>query len=289
MSIHLGLAVLASAALGVFSSSAHAYIPPSQYILKSWVKSRNNVGVFRVRSNVIAYDNGKPTESHFRQLTVYDPKTRSLRARAYDLSGRELYSVERRIPDAVAAANGSAGEYNPLVGALLFDRDLDAVSAILRSGGIPIRTEAELVQMKDENERRASEVQSFARYRGAVAWVIGPGVSDLVWPQLWFEKDSFLPIRLIQKSSEGTVDVKFEAFRMSGTVGFPGVVSVSPASKNKEEDPRLLWFKEELTEFTTTADPKELKGSGSVGFTSEGNQLDGRLKDTIRRYFSVLR
>ncbi|MBL7714538.1 MAG: hypothetical protein JNL01_03655 [Bdellovibrionales bacterium] len=270
------------------ASSAFAYVPPSQYILKSWVKSRNSVGVFRVRSNVIAYDNGKPTESTFRQLTVFDPKTKSLRARAYDLSGRELYSVERRIPDAVSATNGG-GDHLPVVGALLFDRDLDGVSAILRSGGIPIRTEAELVQMKDENERRASEVQSFARYRGAVAWVIGPGVSDLVWPQLWFEKDGFLPIRLIQKSEEGTVDVKFEAFRFSGPVGFPGVVSVGTASKAKEEDPRLIWFKEEVTEFTTAGDPKELKGSGSAGFTSEGNQVEGRLKDAIRRYFSVLR
>lgn len=268
-------------------SVAWAYIPASGFMLKNIMNKRTQAKSVRLRSTVSAMEGARVTEVQFKQLTVFDATTRVLKSHAYDSAGVELYSVERKFPDTFTAQNARAGEMLPTVSSLLMDVNPEAAGAMLRQAGIPIRTDAELLQMKDEDERRASEISSLARVRNQVAWVIGPGPKDLMWPQLWIEKDGFLPLRLIMRSEEGMVDLRFEAFRFQGGYAYPGAVTVYKASKSEQEKVGLL--RDELVEVSLAADPKELKASTVNGFTDAGNSTDSSIRDLIRRYYNIVR
>ncbi len=267
---------------------AWAYIPPSGFILKSILGKRASVKGLRIRSTVNAMEGSRVTEISFKQVMVYDAQSRTLKSHAYDLNGHELYSIERKLPEVFTAQNARAGEALPTVSSLLFDSHLESTAAVLRAAGIPIRTDAELLQMKDEDERRASEIQSLARLRNQVAWVMGPGTKDLLWPQLWVEKDGFLPLRMIMKGEEGPTDLRFEAYRFQGAYAYPGAITAWKASK-LDTDARQGVLREELIELSTTPDPKELRASTSHGYTEAGNAADGATRDLIRRYYSIVR
>jgi hypothetical protein len=254
------------------STAALAYVPPSSFIIKSVASKHGGFKGVKVRSIVTAMEGEKPGTTRFKVVTYFNPQTGTLHAHAYDERGQKLYSVERRDDSATAAD------------ALLFWRDESKVAAALKARGIPIRTEDELLKMKDEDERRLSEQERLARWNSSIAWVIGAPAEGS--PQLWIEKDSFLPLRLIagprpESDSSDQVDLQFEGQRHYREFPFPRVVV---AVQKKQP-----LFRDEVQDVTLVLDANEFKNPLTPGFTEAGNSASGSMRDLIQKYFEVLR
>lgn len=253
-------------------ASTWAYVPPSSFIIKSTAAKHGGIKGVKVRSQVTVMEGEKPGSVRFKAITHYNPSTGVLRAYAYDERGQKLYAVERRDDSATPAD------------ALLFWRDENKVAAVLKARGIPIRTEDELGKMKDEDERRLSENSRLARWNSATAWVIG--APELASPQVWIEKDTFLPLRLIAASrpdagASDLVDLQFEGQRHHREFPFPRVIMAV-------QDKQLL-FRDEVQDISITLDAAEFRAAVTPGFTEAGNSSPGSLRDLIQKYFEVLR
>jgi hypothetical protein len=159
------------------TASAYAYVPPSQFLIKTLAAKHAGIKSVRVKSVVTAFEDGKATPLHFREVTIFDARSGTLTGWATDDSGQKLYEIERK--------SGSL----TTTGVLLFDSQEAVIAKSLRELGVPVRTEADLAVMKDEDERRASEVESLGRLNGEAAWVIGGEKSA----RIWLQKDTFLP------------------------------------------------------------------------------------------------
>jgi hypothetical protein len=269
-----GLAVVVAfgAALIAPLSGAWAYIPPSSFIVKSTVAKHAGIKGVKIRSMVTQMEGELLGSTRFKAMTYFNPQTGVLRAYAYDDRGQKLYAVERREDSATAAD------------ALLFWRDERNVSAALKARGIPVRTEDELAAMATEEDRRASEQQRLTRWNSSIAWVIGG--PELDSPQLWIEKDSFLPLRLIaaprpESSSSEIVDLQFEGQRYHREFPFPRVV----VALHKKQP----LFRDEVQDVALVLDAAEFRSSVTPGFTDAGNSASGSLRELIQKYFEVLR
>jgi hypothetical protein len=262
-------------AAGLLSSAvAWAYVPPSQYIVKSMTTRRMGLKVVRIRSQVVALDGDKPTDVHFKATTVYSAQTQTLRSWATDSADKELYRIERKAPQFLPAD------------ALLFELNPQQVAKNLKDRGIPIKTEEELLLLKDEEERRAAETERLVRWKGQLAWVIGPtDPKDKTSPQLWVEKDSFFPARLIADIRDTFADIRFEGFRLYRELPYPRTIYLA-----RKDDTLVL--RDDLVEINVNPSPKELKfpvATGPDGFTDEGNAAPGKLRELIRQYYELVR
>jgi hypothetical protein len=249
------------------AAPAWAYIPPSSYIVKSIATKHGGLKGARVRSVVTQMEGEKLGSAHFKAVTYYNPQTQTLRAYALDDRNQKLYAVERR-PDAATGAD-----------ALLFWSNPHALALALRARGVPIRTEDELSRMKDQDERRDAEMERLARWSGGVAWVIGKDKE----PQLWVEKDTFLPLRLIAspQPEADLVQLEMEGQRFYHEFPFPRVVTVV---KKKE-----ALLRDEVQDVTLSAETAEFKSPLTPGFTDAGNSAPSALRDLIRQYFEAVR
>ena len=255
--------------LVLLSTPAWAYIPPSSFILKSLSAKHANLKGLRVRSQVTVMDGDKPGTTRFKAITFYNPQTDTLHAYAYDDRNQKLYSMERRLETATGAD------------ALLFWHDDKNLDIALKARGLPVRSEEDLLKMKDEEERRASEDEHLTRWNSAFAWVIG-GTKDGD-PQLWVEKDSFLPLRLIASPTPDAdpVDIQFEGQRYYREFPYPRVITVI-----KRKQPL---FKDEVQDVTVAAETNEFRAALVPGFTEAGNAAPSALRDLVQKYFEVLR
>jgi hypothetical protein len=188
--------------------SAWAYIPPSGFILKTWVNRHSSVKLVRVRNTVTAFKDGKPTDVHFKETSFFGPGLASFKSLAQDDSGKKLFVLDKSAPNA------------SVVTKLLLGTDLGDLGRSLKEKGIPIKLEDELLVMLSEEERIKSEVESMGRWKNGLAWVIGQEA------QIWFQKDSFQPLRLMVRSEplDEMIEVQMEDF--GGNFSYPRLITL---------------------------------------------------------------
>lgn len=254
------------------SPAAQAYVPPSGFIVKTMAAKHTGPKGVRVRSLVSSFDASNP--ARFRITSVFVADAGLIRSWVFDESGQQLYGGERKVASGGAPAS---------VTALLFDSRLGRVQESLRKLGIPLRTEEELLALKDEEERRSIEVSSLGRWKKSIAWVLG-GKDTKADAQLWVEKDTFLPIRLLTElqDSDGPREAQFENFRFYSEFPFPRLITW--VVKNQ------ALFREELVDFLVN--PPELKTLHqpfTPGYTEAGNAAPSAVRDLISGYFEALR
>jgi hypothetical protein len=275
---NLSLLLKASLPLIAFSAPAFAYVPPSAFIVKTVASKHAGIKGVRLRSIVSGMEGEKVSSTRFKAVTYYNPSTGTLRSYAVDDSNQRLYAVERKTDSATAAD------------ALLFWSNGKNVDLVLKARGIPVRTAEELITMKDEDERRASEVESLARWGNAVVWVIGKEAASKgakseapVDPQLWIEKDTFLPIRLIAspQMDGALLDLQFEGQRFYHEFPYPRVITAI-----SKKDPVL---RDEVQELALVLDASEFRQPLVPGFTSAGNSVSSNVHDLIQKYFELIR
>ncbi len=264
--------------LGTLTSHpVQAYIPPSEYIVKSMLQKKAGLKMIRTRGTVMALTaEGGLTGARFIEEALFDSASGVLRSTALDETGRELYSVERQLGQPTADR-----EPRTLVSLLLFESRPGPLLNELRRWDIPVREEEELLKLPTEVERRAAEQTFFGRQKLPsgllVSWVIGDRSSN----QLWVQKDKFVPARLLLRTGDAH-DIQFDSYQITREVPMPRVMLVS---KGKEQV-----LREEIQDITiNSAELIETKKTVANGFTEIGDSAESEIRDLIRRYYSVLR
>ena len=247
-----------------WAGTVEAYIPPAHFIVKSVVAQRAGFKGMRIRSTVVGFDGQKSSGLHFKVVTLFDARTRAIRSHALDDGGRELYAMERQL------TSNEQGIFLP--DAILFESNLDHLTRGLRHAGIPISSEGEV-----------AEITWLGRINGMIAWVIGK--KDPSQPQLWIEKDRFLPIRLIDKVEGNLADLRFENFRFFKEFPYPRSTTLVRLSGNKEE----TVLRDELNELNINPDLSEMRSPLQSGLTDAGNSSESPLRDLIKAYYLMVR
>ena len=277
--------VLSIAWVLISTHEASAYIPPSHYIVKTMTQKRAGVKSVRIRSTVIALQDGKPAGVHLKEVATYDYASRILRSRISDDSGRELYAVERKLH-----AEGPESLFGVRVDELLLASSGESLAKTLSTAGISIRSEAELQALATDQDRFTAEQTTMQRMNGTVAWVLGggrkaPASATPAPPQLWVEKDTFLPVRLITPakldSKDGLADATFQSFRFFHEFPFPRLIEVAHGG--------VPQFRVELAELQVNPELAEMKKAVSAGYTDAGNAAESPVRDLIRKYFELAR
>jgi hypothetical protein len=260
---------------------AQAYIPPSSFIIKTLSGKHAGVKSVVIRGTVTAIESEKPSATRFRVVTVFDPATRLLKSWALDDAGSELYAVERR------------GDALSPVDTALLDSQPRKVAQLLKSKGVPIRPESAAAAPPPASNGEGSSVASaaqlestsLARWNGTTAWVIGkrgkPGSE--VEPQIWVEKDTFVPLRIIFPDESGNpLDVQFFKTRFQSEFPYPRLITL--VTKN-----HVTALQDETTEFVVNGGAKELETPVTPGFTEAGNAASSVLRDLVRKYYESIR
>jgi hypothetical protein len=244
-------------------------IPPSQYLFRKLAAKHSLNKSARIRSTVTAVRSDGSAGVHFKEITIYDVQTRTLRSRAYDDSGAELYAVERQMDKSTVPSM--------LANDLLFESHSIKMIDRLRAHGVHIPIESELLAMKDEEARRAAEQEELKRWKGHFAWVV---LGD---SQVWLEKDTFLPLRLVLPSLGETdaVEIEFENYRFTREFPYPRMITL-----NLKSVPVL---RDELGEITMDSDLSEFRRELTPGFSDAGNSADSEVRALIRQYYGLIR
>jgi len=273
----VSVVILSMALSTVLSTNALAYIPPSEFIIKTMLQKKAALKLIRTRGSVIGtIGDGSLTGTRFVEESLYDSSSGILRSVALDETGRELYSVERTLE-----RDSSGKEPRALVSALLFENRMGNLLPLLRRWDIPIKQEEELLKLSDEAERREAEKTFFGRQKFAsglqVSWVIGEKSSN----QLWIEKDTFLPSKLSLTSGDG-YEIQFDSYRLTKEVPTPRLITVTRGNE------KIL--RQEIQDVSVNS--SELAETNRVvanGFTEIGNSADSEVRELIRRYYSIIR
>ena len=246
--------------------SSYAYIPPSSFLIKNLAAKRKGLKNLKISSIVAGFDSGKPTGVHFKTVTIYEAANHIWRSAAYDDTGAELFSIQKR-----------AGAI-PLSEFVLFVSNPNELSEALEKAEIPVQeTEVPKPKASDAPAMPADNTM-LKRWNGSIAWVIGRGEKTDT-PQLWIEKDSFLPVRLIARDQ----DVQYAKYRYSQDLPYPRLISLS----NKSGE---LQFEESLNDFmvnsaATEKLPIAKDATADGAFTPLGDLASSAVKDLLRKYY----
>ncbi len=207
--------------LSLLPTAGFSYIPPSEFILRSWLKKNSGSKSFKVKINITAYQEGKATEDQFTEIAVFHPQKQIFWSRAIHGKEHEIFSVEKKFSSL------------SLVSLLFSGASFLQVAQELKSKGIPIQLEEELLKMRTEVDRRASETQFLARFGESLAWVIGAAdENETLHPQLWFKKDLFFPIRLVYKPlNHEWVDFRFDQYSFLRDFPYPKTITLTQKGK----------------------------------------------------------
>jgi hypothetical protein len=247
-----------------------AYLPPSQFIIKTWANKHSGLQTVKVRSLVTAYDGEKPTDVHFKATTLFHVGTHILRSWASDDSDKKIFSIEKK------------GDAISLVSRLLLSSNGKDLIRALRDQKFPIRIDEELMALRTEAERARAEDEALKRWNNGIAWVIG--TREDAPSQLWFEKDVFLPIRMIftHPAVNDRMEFRFENYRFSKEFPYPRSLIVM-------KDGKKILLKEELIEFSSVVDTSSSHHGTALGTFLEGNSISSSVKNLIKLYYDVVR
>lgn len=305
------LAVFVGIVAMTSGTAANAFIPPSQYLVKRVAERKKDLKSVRVASTVVALEDGKPTSVHFKEVTEFEYPNGNLVSRAYDDDGNLLF-VTRRVlgpaypppeeekpdetppPGMIAPEPTSSPEDEnsvnisaiPVADFILFNANVDTVTLALLKRGVPVKVEEELLALETESQRRAVEPTHIKRYGEKVAWVVGDAGSGGT-PQLWVEKDSFIPMKLQWNPTvpdvSGTPVLEFEGFRYFRSFPYPAQITYASNGTSR--------LRAEMTRVEVNP---SIKAHGTeeelqTGYTEAGMSADPGVRDLIDRYYGILR
>ncbi|MFN7685575.1 MAG: hypothetical protein ACK5QT_09205 [Oligoflexia bacterium] len=272
------------------SAAAYAYVPPSEFILKQLCQKRSALKSVRIRAVVQGVTvEGVPSGSKFIEETYYDAQSGVLKSVALDLQKNELFRAERNLFDSPKSGELKNRESAPLVTSLLFESRLAPMVSLLRRWEIPIKTEEDLLRLGNEESRRNAEKTFLARQKQPsglqVSWVIG----DKSGNQLWIEKDTFLPSKLLLLNSQAgsePMEFSFANYRTAREVSFPRMMTL------RLEGVGLI--REEVQEVTLNpVEPHESRGEArklaNLGFTEAGMAAESEVRELIRTFYKYVR
>lgn len=120
---------------------------------------------------------------------------------------------------------------------------------------------------------------TMGRWKGMVAWIISGGTKKEPGShQLWVEKDTFLPIRILTGPEGKGTDLSFENYRYIKEYPWPKLITAAGV------------LKEELNELSVNPNlPAADEGKAGKGFTDAATGIDPALTSLIRSYYELVR
>jgi hypothetical protein len=244
------------------------------------VSKHSALKIIKIKSLISGFTGEKLSGVQFQAMHVYSSDGQRLRSWVIDGMDKVLFYTERDLET-----------LSPL-SKLLFLYDVKEVLKSVSAAGVPIQTEAELLQFQTEIERRSVEIESLVRWNGSLAWALGQADSKTLpeSPQLWFEKDLFLPVRYLYRAhvsgdgSEGSLfDIRIENYKFARESPYPRLISVY-----KKGTEKIL--NEALLELSFDPNVMQLpKKMASLGFTELGQTSSPGLKNLIQDYYAIVR
>ena len=243
----------------LFGSAADAYIPPSSFILKTWAGKHVHHKKLKVKSLVTSSEGSTNHTLHFKEILVLTEGP-TVRSWAVDDSDQVLFHSEKGLKDV------------SLPGQLLFSSDAAELGRLLKLNGIPILTEA---------NSNGPEKQSMMRWNDSVSWVIAEKPVQAERPQIWFEKDTFLPVRLVYSAGNDSLfyELSLENYR---DFSLPRSVSLRTVKG------KAILTSQVLDVSSQVETSKSLR-SGARGWTVAGEAAPAELKALIRTYYESFR
>jgi hypothetical protein len=160
--------------LAIFVQQSHAYVPPVKFVIEQLGKKRDNVRTARVVSQVSPIRMNQEDVGALTETTQVDLENEVLLSTASpDPSNR----LSIRMPGSI----------------LVFGGRVERISSVLEQLGVPMNGDPGRIKRWDNH----------------IVWVFGSKEKGL--SELWVEKDSFLPLRLIWKDQE----IQFREWRIS--------------------------------------------------------------------------
>lgn len=294
MGVKQGFALFIFTTVGMFfggvTRQALAYLPPSDFIIRTLAKKHKGFHRIAVVSTVTGMDKGQPDALHFRAHTVYLPSTGFLKSWATDDQGIPLYEVQARAP------------HLPLLVSLLFEANGGQVESHLKDGGIPIVTETDLSAIPTDQARQGFEKTMLSRWNSTLAWVIGADGPKTrgTTPELWIEKDTFLPLRLladlqpnqtpqpatptIANPSSTLDDIHLDNYGYFREFPYPRQITFFRAGNSQPE------YRDDVNDVQVDNgfDASRLRINEN-GFTESGNSVPGPLHEMIQSYYTAIR
>ena len=171
----------------------------------------------------------------------------------------------------------------PFADFLLFERVPHALVQYMIDWGIPVMRDQDLLTYEKESERRKAEHTRIRRYEEKVAWVIGNPSTASDSPQLWVEKDTFLPLRAVLPPLEGNPGVEFRFGNYRYTSGFQYPTEMSLIEPGNPEIRATL---EKLDIITKNRKPERERPDG---FTEAGSSVGSSLRSLVTRFYRTVR
>jgi hypothetical protein len=161
---------------------------------------------------------------------------------------------------------------------LLMSSDAAHLGSLLKQSGVPMVIPTRSV----EAELKEMEQESLVRWKETFSWIISEKPIQSRRPQLWFEKDTFLPLRLFYSPNHDSriYEVSFENFRKDSS--FPRSTDLRSAGGKTLLTSQVL-------ESTPLVDATKNFRGVSHGWTPAGDAASAELKDLIRLYYEGLR
>jgi hypothetical protein len=193
--------------------SVPAAPPPSEFQIKQIVQKRPGFQNILVTSTVFKVD-GERKVPLFRETTSVDWRRGRIQSRAFQETENSLFQKERTFLSLDAPT--------PISLRILFERDFTRLALALQKEGVPVRLNAELLELADEEERRAFEEVHFRRLDGKIAWAIENRHLEGS-PRFWIEKDSFLPLKF---SKSNDLEIRYQNYREISGFLYPRKISI---------------------------------------------------------------
>lgn len=190
-------------ALSLFAAQAHAHVIPARSVFARFAASQalDKAGSAPLTGRAVV-DDGNQVQRVRAQVEVKFP-------------GECNITLEMERPVSVSMAKGRVGGSGPSVPAL------DALAAL----GCPLSTlktvPARTAETSVANIAKAigvdTRVVSMQQLQGRTAWVVGARPLDVSSPQIWFDKQTNRPLRVIGRHADATWDVRYSGVRSVAT------------------------------------------------------------------------
>lgn len=276
--------------------TASATLPPVDFIVKTWAKTHKSIKNLKIQSTILSYQDDHPTDTQFQEVWTYHAATQSFESAAWSSLrtgngvslGTKLFSAVR--PDVSVSP----------VSSLLVSSQADVMIDALKSVQVSFPPDSDsLVSLPNAVSPAAARTiavpensfQSLGRLderMDRMGWVVGTAdPRDKTRPQVWFEKDSFYPMKLwfTPSSLKKFYEIRFEEMQPSHSFFYPRLIKV------KDEKGAVL-FSVQLTEITSlphVVHNTALSAGKSDQWTAEGEASSGSLKELIQLYYDIIR
>ena len=186
--------VISFALIFTLPQPAFAYIPSAHFIIKMMMKGNQAIRDVKVEQTRITFDEDSGREDLRVPEVLY-------------LKSPDYYRLDRALPEKKTITICNRGETFTFVdgkrtphvmdGTILFKdllikRSVDDITALLRSRNVDV------------------DRMALGRFEGKIAYIIGAGETEAELPQLWIDKESFLPIRFIMREKKNNAVVTVE-------------------------------------------------------------------------------